>query len=125
MQVAGHVVGLTHVGQHELPHVLVALAAAAAALAVRFLATAVLVRRAYPGTGVATALWSVPYELLVVPVLFARDQVDEEIIATAMQLGARDVVTLMNPNRLRLVVTRELEAHRQARTLNSTISSAR
>lgn len=60
-----------------------------------------------------------------VPVLFARDQVDEEIIANAMQQGARDVVTLMNPNRLRAVVTRELEAHRQARALNSTISSAR
>ena len=60
-----------------------------------------------------------------VPVLFARDQVDEEIIANAMQQGARDVVTLMNPNRLRAVVARELEAHRQARALNSTISSAR
>jgi PAS domain S-box-containing protein len=60
-----------------------------------------------------------------VPVLFARDQVDEEIIANAMQQGARDVVTLMNPNRLRGVVARELEANRQARALNSTISSAR
>ena len=60
-----------------------------------------------------------------VPVLFARDQVDEEIIANAMQQGARDVVTLMNPNRLRSVVARELEANRQARALNSTISSAR
>lgn len=60
-----------------------------------------------------------------VPVLFARDQVDEEIIANAMQQGARDVVTLMNPNRLRGVVARELEASRQARALNSTISSAR
>jgi multidomain signaling protein FimX len=60
-----------------------------------------------------------------VPVLFARDQVDEEIIATAMQQGARDVITLMNPNRLRAIVARELEAHRQARALNSTISSAR
>lgn len=60
-----------------------------------------------------------------VPVLFARDQADEDIIANAMQQGARDVVTLMNPNRLRAVVARELEAHRQARTLNSTISSAR
>lgn len=59
-----------------------------------------------------------------VPVLFARDQVDEEIIANAMQQGARDVVTLMNPNRLRAVVARELEASRQARALNSTISSA-
>lgn len=60
-----------------------------------------------------------------VPVLFARDQVDEEIISNAMQQGARDVVTLMNPNRLRGVVARELEASRQARALNSTISSAR
>jgi multidomain signaling protein FimX len=59
-----------------------------------------------------------------VPVLFARDQVDEEIIANAMQQGARDVITLMNPNRLRAVVARELEASRQARALNSTISSA-
>lgn len=59
-----------------------------------------------------------------VPVLFARDQVDEDIIANAMQQGARDVVTLMNPNRLRGVVARELEASRQARALNSTISSA-
>jgi multidomain signaling protein FimX len=60
-----------------------------------------------------------------VPVLIARDQVDEEIIASAMQQGARDVVTLMHPVRLQAVVTRELEAHRQARALNSTISSAR
>ncbi|WP_129642940.1 EAL domain-containing protein [Peristeroidobacter agariperforans] len=60
-----------------------------------------------------------------VPVLFARDQVDEEIISNAMQQGARDVVTLMNPSRLRGVVARELEANRQARALNSTISSAR
>jgi PAS domain S-box-containing protein len=59
-----------------------------------------------------------------VPVLFARDQVDEDIIANAMQQGARDVVTLMNPNRLRAVVARELEASRQARALNSTINSA-
>jgi PAS domain S-box-containing protein len=42
-----------------------------------------------------------------------------------MQQGARDVVTLKNPIRLQAVVTRELEAHRQARTLNSTLSAAR
>jgi diguanylate cyclase (GGDEF)-like protein/PAS domain S-box-containing protein len=59
------------------------------------------------------------------PVLIAREQVDEEIIAAAMQQGARDVITLKNPVRLQAVVTRELEAHRQARTLNSTLSSAR
>jgi len=60
-----------------------------------------------------------------VPVLIARDQVDEETIASAMQQGARDAVTLMNPLRLRLVVTRELEAHHKAQELNRTISSAR
>ena len=60
-----------------------------------------------------------------VPVLIARDQIDEEAIATAMQQGARDAVTLMNPLRLRLVVTRELEAHSRAQQLNRTISSAR
>lgn len=60
-----------------------------------------------------------------VPVLIARDQVDEEIIAAAMQQGARDVVTLKNPVRLQAVVTRELEAHRQARTLSATINAAR
>ncbi|RPH47707.1 MAG: GGDEF and EAL domain-containing protein, partial [Lysobacterales bacterium] len=60
-----------------------------------------------------------------VPVLIARDQVDEDIIAAAMQQGARDVVTLKHPGRLQAVAARELEAHRQARALNSTISSAR
>ena len=60
-----------------------------------------------------------------VPVLIARDHVDEEIIAAAMKQGARDVVTLMHPQRLQAVVNRELEAHRQTRALNTTISSAR
>jgi multidomain signaling protein FimX len=59
------------------------------------------------------------------PVLIARDQVDEDVIAAAMQAGARDAVTLKHPARLQAVVGRELEAYRQARALNSTISSAR
>src|SRR5262245_11082888 len=59
-----------------------------------------------------------------VPVLIARDQADEDIIASAMQQGARDVVTLKHPVRLQAVVSRELEAHRQAQALNHTISSA-
>jgi diguanylate cyclase (GGDEF)-like protein/PAS domain S-box-containing protein len=59
------------------------------------------------------------------PVLIARDQVDEDIIAAAMAQGARDVITLKTPARVRAVVARELEAHRQARALNSTLSSAR
>lgn len=60
-----------------------------------------------------------------IPVLIARDQVDEDIIAAAMQQGARDVITLKTPARLRAVVGRELEAQRQARALNSTLSAAR
>jgi len=60
-----------------------------------------------------------------VPVLIVRDQTDEDIIAAAMRAGAHDVVTLKHPTRLQAVVTRELEAHRQARALNSTLNSAR
>jgi len=60
-----------------------------------------------------------------VPVLIARDQIDEDIIAAAMQQGARDVLTLRNPVRLQAVVKRELDAHRQARALHNTLSSAR
>lgn len=60
-----------------------------------------------------------------VPVLIARDQLDEDAIAAAMQQGARDAVTLVNPLRFRLVVARELEAYNRTQTLNRTISSAR
>ena len=60
-----------------------------------------------------------------VPVLIARDQVDEDIMAAAMQQGARDVLTLKNPVRLQAVVRRELEAHRQARALGNTLNAAR
>jgi PAS domain S-box-containing protein len=60
-----------------------------------------------------------------VPVVIAREQADEEIIAAAMQQGARDVITLKNPARLTAVVKRELDAHRQARTLHATINAAR
>jgi EAL domain-containing protein (putative c-di-GMP-specific phosphodiesterase class I)/PleD family two-component response regulator len=60
-----------------------------------------------------------------VPVIIARDQIDEEIIASAMQQGARDVISLKHPQRLQAVVRRELEAHRQARELNATVSAAR
>ena len=60
-----------------------------------------------------------------IPVLIARDQVDEDIMAAAMQQGARDVLTLKNPVRLQAVVKRELEAHRQARALSNTLNAAR
>jgi diguanylate cyclase (GGDEF)-like protein/PAS domain S-box-containing protein len=60
-----------------------------------------------------------------VPVLFARDGIDEEMIAEALRLGAQDVVSLANRSRLQAVVSRELRAFRLERALNSTLSSAR
>ena len=59
------------------------------------------------------------------PVLVARAQVDEASIAEAMKLGAQDVVTLANRQRLQAVATRELRAYRLERALNTTVSSAR
>src|SRR5476651_102675 len=59
------------------------------------------------------------------PVLIVREHVDEATIADAMRLGAQDVVTLANRNRLQAVATRELRAHRLERALSTTLSSAR
>jgi PAS domain S-box-containing protein len=59
------------------------------------------------------------------PVLVVRDQVDEAAIAHAMRLGAQDVVTLANCERLQYVTARELRAHRHERALHVTLSSAR
>ncbi len=59
------------------------------------------------------------------PVLIVRDAIDEASIADAMSLGAQDVVTLANRNRLQAVATRELRAHRLERALSMTLSSAR
>ncbi|HVC01776.1 MAG TPA: EAL domain-containing protein [Steroidobacteraceae bacterium] len=59
------------------------------------------------------------------PVLIVRDRVDEAVIAEAMMLGARDVVTLGNQARLQAVATRELRAYRLDRALGKTLSSAR
>ncbi|MES1192580.1 MAG: EAL domain-containing protein [Steroidobacter sp.] len=59
-----------------------------------------------------------------IPALIVRDQVTEAVIAQAMQLGARDVVSLTHVQRLQWVVTRELNAFRQERKLAATISTA-
>jgi hypothetical protein len=83
------------------PALPVALVVAAAALAVRFLATAVLVRRAYPDTGMTTALWSVPYELLAVPVLFARGLVTRSIVwrGVRYEIGRRGEIRSVSRSR--------------------------
>lgn len=59
-----------------------------------------------------------------IPALLVREQVDEAVIAQAMQLGARDVVTFGNPQRLQAVVTRELAAFRTEHKLMTTISAS-
>ncbi len=59
------------------------------------------------------------------PVLIVRENVDEAVIADAMQMGAQDAVTLANRSRLQSVATRELRAHRLERALSKTLSSAR
>jgi diguanylate cyclase (GGDEF)-like protein/PAS domain S-box-containing protein len=59
-----------------------------------------------------------------VPVIVVHDALDEEKIARALALGAEDAVTLANLERLRLVVDRELKAHRMERSLSATMSVA-
>jgi diguanylate cyclase (GGDEF)-like protein len=59
-----------------------------------------------------------------VPIIVARSNVDEAVIAEAMREGARDVVSLQHLNRLQAVVTRELRAFRMERALNETEASA-
>lgn len=59
-----------------------------------------------------------------VPVIAVRERIDEEIIAVAMQLGARDVVTLASRGRLQAVVMREVHAYRTQCDLEHTRNSA-
>jgi multidomain signaling protein FimX len=58
------------------------------------------------------------------PVIGAAESVDENRIAAAMQLGARDFVSLRNEPRLQAVMMRELRAFRLERALNTTLKSA-
>jgi multidomain signaling protein FimX len=59
-----------------------------------------------------------------VPVLLLAPEVDEDDIAEAMALGARDVVTLAHAERLQAVMLRELEVYRTERRLAATLKSA-
>lgn len=60
-----------------------------------------------------------------VPLVVIAEAVDEERIAAALLAGARDVVSLGNPDRLQAVMTRELHTFRLERVLGTTIKSAR
>ena len=59
------------------------------------------------------------------PVIFVRDKVDEDIISAAMQLGARDVVTLASRARLQAVVAREVRSYRTECELAALKNSAK
>jgi diguanylate cyclase (GGDEF)-like protein/PAS domain S-box-containing protein len=59
-----------------------------------------------------------------VPLVMVAESVDEPRIADAIQLGARDVVSLANLARLQAVVSRELRAYRLERALGNTLRSA-
>ncbi len=59
-----------------------------------------------------------------VPLLLLAPAVDEALIAAAMERGARDVVTLSNPERLKAVLLRELAVYRMQRSLDTTVKTA-
>lgn len=59
------------------------------------------------------------------PLLLVQGRIDEPGIATAMEKGARDAVSLAHRDRLRAVVGRELHAHRLRLALEGVLSSAR
>jgi diguanylate cyclase (GGDEF)-like protein/PAS domain S-box-containing protein len=58
------------------------------------------------------------------PIIGIAESADEARIAEAMQLGARDFVSLGNTARLQAVMLRELRSFRLERALNSTLKSA-
>ncbi len=72
----------------------------------------------------ATTLQAIRQLAPGIPALLVREQIDESIMIEAMQAGARDVVSMSNPQRMQAVVTRELRSyrieHKLAAALNST-----
>jgi diguanylate cyclase (GGDEF)-like protein/PAS domain S-box-containing protein len=59
-----------------------------------------------------------------VPLLLLANDLDETRAAAAMKLGARDLITLTNPERLQAVVMRELAAASTQRSLATALKSA-
>ena len=60
----------------------------------------------------------------MVPIVAVRDSVDEAAIAADMAQGARDTVSLQQPERLQAVIGRELRAFRLERALTSTLRAS-
>jgi diguanylate cyclase (GGDEF)-like protein len=59
------------------------------------------------------------------PLLLVADLIDEETILTAMQSGARDIISLNNPARFCAVAERELRSYRLENALEQVMGSAR
>lgn len=77
-----------------------------------------------PGFDAANVAARIQEHVTPPPLLLVRGRVDEQVIATAMESGARDVVSLIHRNRLLSVVERELQAHRLRTALDGVLSSA-
>jgi len=60
-----------------------------------------------------------------VPVILVRDAVTEADLIQAVEIGAKDVVSLASPPRLQAIAGRELHAARLDRALAGTLASAR
>ncbi len=77
-----------------------------------------------PGFDAANIAARVQQHVMPPPLLLVSGRVDEQVIATAMESGARDVVSLVHRNRLLAVMERELDAYRLRTALDGVLSSA-
>jgi diguanylate cyclase (GGDEF)-like protein/PAS domain S-box-containing protein len=59
-----------------------------------------------------------------VPLIVVRDRIDEAMMSEDAKRGARDTVTFSHPERLQVVLRRELRSFRLDRTLTSTLRAA-
>jgi diguanylate cyclase (GGDEF)-like protein len=59
------------------------------------------------------------------PLLLVSDLIDEETILTALQNGARDIISINNPARFCAVAKRELHSYRLEKSLEQVMASAR
>ena len=60
----------------------------------------------------------------MVPLIAVRERIDEDVIGADMAQGARDTVSLQQPQRLQSVIARELRAFRLERALTSTLRAS-
>jgi multidomain signaling protein FimX len=60
----------------------------------------------------------------IVPLIAVRERIDEDVIGTDMAQGARDTVSLQQPQRLQSVIARELRAFRLERALIRTLRAS-